>query len=63
MIFFLSVNQIDSIFKTCSYPQVFLEECIIIVQEKKMLEYITYDLEISSDDSDIEDSHEENSNE
>ena len=41
----------------------FLEECIIIVQEKKMLEYITYDLEISSDDSDIEDSHEENSNE
>ena len=28
-----------------------------------MPEYITYDIEISSDDSDIEDSDEENSNE
>ena len=40
----------------------FLEECKYIVKEKKMPEYITDDIEISSE-SDREDSDEENSNE
>ena len=45
------------------YPQVFLEECKYVVKEKKMPEYITDDIEISSDDSDREHSNEENSDE
>ena len=40
----------------------FLEECKYIVKENKMLQYITEDVEGSSD-SDREDSYEENSNE
>ena len=38
------------------YPQVFLEECIYVLKEKKIPEYITDDIKISSDDSDREDS-------
>ena len=41
----------------------FLEDSKFIVKEKKMPEYITDDIEISSDDSDREDSDEEISNE
>ena len=44
------------------YPQVFLEKCKYFVQEKKMPDYITDDIEISSD-SNRESSDEENSNE
>ena len=40
----------------------FLEECKCVVEEKQMPEYITDDIEISSD-SDREDSDEENCNE
>ena len=56
----------DSVFRTGkSYsPQVFLEVCKYVAKEKKMLEYITDDIEISSDskrkDSDEENSDEEN---
>ena len=32
------------------YPQVFLEECIDAVKEKKMHKYIIDDIEIYSDD-------------
>ena len=51
---------IDSVFRAGKnyYPQVFLEECKYD-DEKKMPEYITADIEISSDDSDWEDSNEE----
>ena len=41
------------------HPQVFLEECKYVVKEKKMPEYITDDIEISSDDSHRENSDEE----
>ena len=41
----------------------FLEEFKYVVEEKKMLEYITNHIEISSDDSDRDDSDEENSDE
>ena len=49
---------IDSVFRTGKsyYPQVFLEEFKFIVKEKKMPEYITDDIEISSDNSHTEDS-------
>ena len=40
-----------------------LEEFRYVIREKKMPEYVTDDIEISSDDSAREDSHEENSNE
>ena len=40
----------------------FLEECKYVVKEKKMHDYITDDIEISSD-SDREDSDEKNSDE
>ena len=43
----------SSVFKECEY----------VVKEKKMPEYITGDIEISSDDSDKEDSNEESSDE
>ena len=61
----LSVISIDSSFKTGNkyYPQVFLEECKHVVKEKKMPEYITDDIQNSSDDSDREDSDEKYSNE
>ena len=60
----LSVILIDSIFRTGKnyYSQVLLEECKYIVKEKKIPEYITDDIELSSD-SDRDDSDEENSNE
>ena len=45
------------------YPQVFLVEFKYVVKEKKTSKFITYDIEISSDDSDRENSDEENSNE
>ena len=41
------------------YPQVFLEECKYVVEEKKIPKYIINDIEISSD-SDRENSGEEN---
>ena len=51
-----SVILIASVFKTGKnyYPQVFLEECKYIIKEKKVIRYITDDLEISSGDSDEE---------
>ena len=55
---------IDSVYrkdKSC-YPQAFSEECKYVVK-KKMFQFITNDIEISSDDSDKEDSNEENSDE
>ena len=39
----------------------FLEECKYVVKEKKLDEYITNDIDISSNDSDEENSDEENS--
>ena len=58
----LSVILIHFIFRTGKsyYLQVLLEEFKYIDKEKKMPEYITDDIEISSDDSDREDSDEEN---
>ena len=55
---------IYSVFRTGKnyYPQVFLEECKYVIKEKKMPEYITDDIEISSD-SDREDSDKEIFNE
>ena len=55
---------IASVFRTGEsyYPQAFLGECKYVVEEKKMHEYITDNIEISSD-SDREDSDEENFNE
>ena len=41
----------------------FLEECKYIVKEKKMLGYIIDEIEISSDDSDAENSNKEKFNE
>ena len=41
----------------------FLEECKYVVKEKKTSKFITDDIEIYSDDSDMENSDEENSNE
>ena len=40
-----------------------LEEWKNVVKEKKILEYITDDIEISADDFHLENSDEENSNE
>ena len=55
---------INSVYRTNKnyYPQIFLEECKFVVKEKKMPEYITDDIETSSDDSDREDSDEEKFN-
>ena len=61
----LSLTLSNSVFRTGKnyYPQVLLEECKCIFKEKKMPEYITGDIEISSDDSVREEnSDEENSN-
>ena len=54
---------IDSVFRTGKnfYVQVFLEECQYVIKETKVPEYITDDIQISSD-YDREDSDEENSN-
>ena len=56
---------IESAFSTGKiyYSQVLLEECKYVVEEKKILEYITEDIELSPDDSNAEDSNEGNSNE
>ena len=59
---------INPVFRTCKnyYPQLFLEKCKYVVKEKKMPillyidEYITEEIEISSDDSNREDSNGEN---
>ena len=53
----LSAILIDLVYKTDKsyYPQVFLEECKYIVKEKKMFNYITDDITISSNDSDYSD--------
>ena len=53
---------IDSVFRIGKNYclQMFLEECKYFVKEKKMPDYITYNIEISSDDSDKENSNEEN---
>ena len=47
------------------YPQVYLEECKYVTKEKRksIKNFITYDIKISSDDSDKENPDEENSNE
>ena len=47
------------------YPQVYLEECKYVTKEKgkSIKNFITYDIKISSDDSDKENPDEENSNE
>ena len=59
---------IDSVYRIGKnyYPQVLLKECKYVVKEKKKPEYIIEDKEISSIDSDREDSDysdKENSNE
>ena len=60
-----SVILIDSVYKKDKnyYSQVFLQECKDVVKEKKNSKFITDNIEISSDDSDKENSAEENSNE
>ena len=47
-----SGNVVDLVLKTDEnyYPQVFLKECEYIEKEKKVIKFITDDLEISSDD-------------
>ena len=45
------------------YIQVLLEECKYIVKEKEVARRITGDLEMPSDKSEQENSHEENSDE
>ena len=53
---------IDSVYrkdKNC-YSQVFLEECKYVLREEKISNFITDDIELSSDDFNIEDSDEEN---
>ena len=61
----LSVILIDSVYRKNKNNDlcVFLEECKYVVKEKKTSKFITDDIEIFSDDSDIENSDEENSNE
>ena len=51
----------DSVYKKDeNYYQVFLEECKYAVKKKKKSKFITDNIEISSDDSDEENSNEEN---
>ena len=47
---------IDSVFRTAKiyYDQVFLEDCKYVVEKKVILEYITDDINASSDDSNRE---------
>ena len=54
---------IDSVYRTGKnyYPHVFLEEYKYVVQEKKIPEYITDDIDISSDEENSDYSDEENS--
>ena len=58
---FLSVMLIDSVFKIRknNYPPAFLRECEYMVKEKKINRHIEDDREISSDDSDEENSDKE----
>ena len=60
----LSLIMINFVFRTSKnyYPQVFLEECKYVVEEKKIPKYIIDQIEISSD-SDKENSDEKNYNE
>ena len=62
-VFFISNFDRFCFFRTGKnyYPQVFLEQCKYAVKEEKMPQYITDEIEISSDDSGGEDSDEENS--
>ena len=55
---------IDSNFRAGKnyYRQVILKDCKYVVKENKVVEYITDDIEISTDDSDREGSNEESSN-
>ena len=55
---------IDSIYRKYKnyYPQVFLEQYKYVVKEKKMSRFTTNNIEISSDDSDAENSDEGTSN-
>ena len=57
----LLIKLIDFVFRTGKkyYLQVFLEECKYVVKQKKMPEFITNDIETSSD-SDRKDFDEEN---
>ena len=59
----LSVILIDFVFRTGEnyYPQVFLEECKDVVNEKRIPKYVIGDIEICN--SDRKKSDEENSNE
>ena len=59
---YLSVILIDSVYKKDKnyYLQVFLEECKYVVKEKNKSKFITDNMEISSDNSDEENSNEEN---
>ena len=61
----LSAIFIDSVFWIGKnyYLHVFLKECKYVVKEKNMPKYIIEDIEISSDESDKRDSHEENTGE
>ena len=55
----MSVKLIDSVFRTAEnyHPQEFLGECRYVIKEKKMPNYITDNVEFSSDEehSDEED--------
>ena len=61
----LSIILIDSVFRAVEnyYSQVFLDECKYVAKDKKMPEFITYDIKFFSDDSDQKDSNEEVSSE
>ena len=58
----LCIILIDVVYRKdkCYYHQVLLEEFKYVVKEKKMSMFINDDIEISSDESDKEDSDEEN---
>ena len=47
---------IDSIYRTSTsfYPQLFSEECKYVVKEKNIPEYITDDIDISSDEDNFD---------
>ena len=61
----LLVALIDSVHRKDKdyYPQVLLEECKYVVKERKMSKFVTDDIEISSNDSNRENSDEQNPNE
>ena len=47
---------IDSIYRTSTsfYPRLFSEECKYVVKEKNIPEYITDDIDISSDENNFD---------